>query len=95
MLQKKVEKTLMLFEFCAHFTPDRNILRHPGDEAIEKVIRRCVEREGPRPAENSTSQPILLCTRLQNFYCVRRCFFCFDASTKNCQWALYDGANRG
>jgi len=37
---KKVEKTLMLFEFCAHFTPDRNILRHPGDEAIEKVIRR-------------------------------------------------------
>jgi len=33
----------MLFEFCAHFTPDRNILRHPGGGSIEKSQTQWVE----------------------------------------------------
>jgi len=41
--EKKNAQLKMLFEFCAHFTPDRNILRHPGGGSIEKSQTQWVE----------------------------------------------------
>lgn len=53
-LKKKTLK--MLFEFCAHFTPDRNILRYPGGGTIEKSQTH--GRTDPAPLQDLTPFPV-------------------------------------